>query len=84
MTDRAKAFGAAVRARREHIGLSRYYTAALVGVHGETLAEIERGETAPRLNTAHRIADALGRPLPFLLIDAEAALRDQRAERGAA
>ena len=56
----ARAFGDAVRARREHLGWTLEQLGERMGrPDGKYLGEVERGFHSPTLTTAKEIADAL-------------------------
>ena len=51
---------AALKARREHLGLTQQQVADLAGMSQQAYARVETGDRCdPRLSTAERIADAL-------------------------
>jgi DNA-binding XRE family transcriptional regulator len=52
---------------RKAAGLSRKRLAEIVGVSQQFIYQLEKGEKAPRLDTAKRIADALGCTVDDLL-----------------
>ena len=53
------AIGRAVRAAREHAGLSTRALAKLSGISQPLVSKVERGVTAPSVATLYRIAEAL-------------------------
>lgn len=53
--------------RREELELTQTELAALVGVHQAAIARMESGRVMPRLDTAQRIACALGLELTLSL-----------------
>ncbi len=61
------ALGARVRALREGLGLSLRDLAERCGVSAPMLSQVERGETSPTLQVAHRIAAGLELRLSQLL-----------------
>jgi transcriptional regulator with XRE-family HTH domain len=61
------ALGARVRALREGLGLSLRELAVRSGVSAPMLSQVERGETSPTLQVAHRIAHGLELRLSQLL-----------------
>ena len=65
------AFGLAVRRRRTQAGISQERLAELAQVERAYVSALERGRRNPTLITLHRIASALGIPLPELLVEAE-------------
>jgi transcriptional regulator with XRE-family HTH domain len=69
------ALGARVRALREAMDLSLRDLAERSGVSAPMLSQVERGETSPTLQTAHRIAHGLELRLSQLLrLDEEGAV----------
>lgn len=63
--------GAAIRARRERLGLSQEALARLIGMDRTYLSGIERGERNPSYTNLLRIAAALELPLSRLQAAAE-------------
>jgi transcriptional regulator with XRE-family HTH domain len=59
----AEAFGAAVRRRRERLGLSQEAFADRAGVHRTYISSIELGKVQVGIGVAQQLADALGVPL---------------------
>lgn len=53
-------FGAAVRARREALGISQEELASRAGVHRTYVGDIERGLRNVSLKNIHRLAAGLG------------------------
>lgn len=80
--DRAKvatAFGSAMRAERERIGLSQEELALRAGVDRTFVSRAERGERQPALTTVFLLAKALGLRPSQLVEKAETHLnRSQR------
>lgn len=62
-----RAFGPALRARREALGLSQLALAAKAGVASTTLSHIERLNWGPTLDVAVRLAAAAGTSVGALL-----------------
>jgi transcriptional regulator with XRE-family HTH domain len=58
-----KKFGAAVRRRREKLGLSQEAFAAKAGIHRTYMSSIELGKVAVSIRIAQQLADALNAPL---------------------
>lgn len=56
-------FGAAVRRRRERLGLSQEAFADKAGVHRTYVSAIELGKVQVSIGIAAQLADALGTPL---------------------
>jgi transcriptional regulator with XRE-family HTH domain len=56
-------FGAAVRRRRELLGLSQEEFADKAGIHRTYVSAIELGKVQVSIGIAAQIADALGAPL---------------------
>ena len=56
----AAKFGARIRKAREEQGKRLRDIAYLADIEGSVLSKLERGVTVPRLDTADRIARALG------------------------
>lgn len=74
------ALGARVRSLREGMNLSLRDLAERSGVSAPMLSQVERGETSPTLQTAHRIAGGLELRLSQLLrLDEEGAVSIVRA-----
>ena len=67
----ARAFGLAVRSRRERAGLSQETLAAIAGLHRTYVGSVERGERNVTLKNIYSIAAALGTTASQLLADAE-------------
>jgi XRE family transcriptional regulator, regulator of sulfur utilization len=63
-------FGAAVRARRESLGLTLVQLAAKSGSGFSAVSKIERGARAPSLRLAVDLASALGVAVDVLIQDA--------------
>lgn len=78
------AFGSAVRAERLRKKLTQAKLAELAGLHYNYVGLIERGQTAPALDTVFKLATALGRRPSTLLTRAEARMKavSARACRG--
>jgi transcriptional regulator with XRE-family HTH domain len=66
MLDIRKRFGAAVRAKRQEIGISQEKLAELADLDRTYVGGIERGERNPSLVNIGKIADALGVPVASL------------------
>jgi len=64
------AFSRVVAKHREEQGLSRAALARLAGVHQTYIGLLERGERTPNLDTANAIAQALGKTLGELIVEA--------------
>ena len=56
----AKRFGANVRAWRKHAGLSQEEVALRASLHRTEVSLLERGGRLPRIDTAVKLAGALG------------------------
>lgn len=65
------AFSRTVSKYRQEKGLSRAALARLAGLHQTYVGLLERGDRTPNLDTANSIAEALGKSLPEMLIEAE-------------
>jgi HTH-type transcriptional regulator, competence development regulator len=63
----AKTVGDRVRDARVKAGLSQSQLARLCGMVQSRIAEIEAGESDPRLSTVRRVAEALSIPISDLL-----------------
>ena len=74
------AFSATVTKHREKLGLSRAALARQSGLHQTAIGLIERGERAPNLDTAHAIAQALGKSLEELISEAAKLVRSPRGK----
>ena len=59
MRELDKAFGAALRKRREQLGLSQEELNFRSGVHRTYISEIERGVKSPTMHTVAALAEAL-------------------------
>lgn len=66
-----KAFGLAMRARREAAGISQERLAQLVGLHRTYVGSVERGERNISLKNIVAIADALDTTASTLLAHTE-------------
>lgn len=69
------AFGAALRGRREALGLSQEELGFRSEVHRTYISELERGLKSPSLGTVQRLAVALETTASALIRDAEARLK---------
>jgi transcriptional regulator with XRE-family HTH domain len=67
----SKAFGLAVRRRREEKGMSQENLAVHAGIHRTYVSSIERGKVRLGLDIANKVATGLGIPLHELIKDAE-------------
>ncbi len=67
-----RAFGSAVRARRQALGLSQEELAARADLHRTYVGDIERGRRNVSLNNIRKLAVALGCSPSDLLREAEA------------
>lgn len=66
-----RAFGLAVRSRRQRVRLSQEELAELAGLHRTYIGSVERGERNVTLKNINAIAKALGIAGSQLLADAE-------------
>lgn len=66
-----RAFGLAVRARREALGLSQETLAAKAGLHRTYIGSVERGERNVTLKSVYVLAQALGLSPVDLLSEAQ-------------
>jgi CheY-like chemotaxis protein len=64
--DVKKQFGAAVRLRRDHLGISQEELAGRAGLHRTYISDVERGARNVSLESINRLADALEVPLSVL------------------
>jgi transcriptional regulator with XRE-family HTH domain len=64
------AFSRVVVRHREKNGLSRSALARLAGLHQTYIGLLERGDRTPNLDTANAIAQALGKSLGEMVIEA--------------
>lgn len=64
--DIKKFFGAAVRLRRDHLGISQEELAGRAGLHRTYISDVERGARNVSLESIHRLADALQVPVSLL------------------
>lgn len=65
----AHQFGKLIRARRLSRHISQDSLAGLAGLNRGYVGRIERGLASPSLETAHRLANALGECLPSLIAE---------------
>jgi len=65
-TDVKKQFGAAVRLRRDHLGISQEELAGRAGLHRTYISDVERGARNVSLESINRLAAALELPLSVL------------------
>ena len=65
-TDVKKQFGAAVRHRRDHLGISQEELAGRAGLHRTYISDVERGARNVSLESMNRLAVALEVPLSVL------------------
>ncbi len=73
-TLQVRAFGTAVRARREELGLSQEGLGYKAGVHRTYVSDIERGARNPTVKVIWKLADALDTQPSSLFDIAEASL----------
>lgn len=66
-----KQFGAAVRLRRNHLGISQEELAGRAGLHRTYISDVERGARNVSLESIHRLADALTIPASVLFLQPE-------------
>ena len=67
----SKAFGKAVRLRRESLGLSQEALAEKAGIHRTYVSSIELGKVRVGLEVAKKVANGLGVLLSELIGEAE-------------
>jgi DNA-binding XRE family transcriptional regulator len=65
-SDVKKLFGAAVRQRRGHLGISQEELAGRAGLHRTYISDVERGARNVSLESIHRLAAALEVPMSQL------------------
>lgn len=75
------AFGEAVRAERRRHGWTQAQLAERAGLHHNYVSLVERGNTAPALDTVVALADALGCRVSRLVAAAEARLEPTESVR---
>ena len=73
VVDVKKQFGAAVRLRRNHLGISQEELAGRAGLHRTYISDVERGARNVSLESIHRLADALTIPASVLFLQPEQA-----------
>jgi transcriptional regulator with XRE-family HTH domain len=78
-TLRVRAFGAAVRTRREELGLSQERLGYKAGIHRTYVSDVERGARNPTVKVIWKLATALDTQPSALFSMAEAALARRRA-----
>jgi transcriptional regulator with XRE-family HTH domain len=66
-----KRFGAALRRKREAVGLSQEALAAAAGVHRNYVGLLERGRQVPSILVVEKLAHALGTTMSGLLRDVD-------------
>lgn len=71
MLDVKKQFGAAIRLRRDHLGISQEELAGRAGLHRTYISDVERGARNVSLESMHRLAAALEVPLSNLFSQTE-------------
>lgn len=71
-----KLFGAAVRRRRQKLGLSQEAFADKAGIHRTYVSSIELGKVGISIGVAYQLAQALEVPLSRLFRDVERMLED--------
>jgi len=64
-------FGITLKRARESRGLSQEAMAECAGISRSFLSEVERGESAPTLETMQKLAIALGERLSYLINECE-------------
>jgi CheY-like chemotaxis protein/DNA-binding XRE family transcriptional regulator len=69
--DVKKHFGAAVRLRRDHLGISQEELAGRAGLHRTYISDVERGARNVSLESIYRLATALEVPLSALFAQLE-------------
>jgi len=69
--DVKKHFGAAVRLRRDNLGISQEELAGRAGLHRTYISDVERGARNVSLESIHRLATALEVPLSVLFAQLE-------------
>ncbi len=67
----ADLFGAAVRRRRERLGLSQEDFADQAGIHRTYVSSIELGKVQVSIAIAQKLADSLGVPLSKIWLEIE-------------
>src|SRR6185312_4589375 len=77
--DVKKHFGAAVRLRRDHLGISQEELAGRAGLHRTYISDVERGARNVSLESIFRLATALEVPLSVLFARLEELSSDQPA-----
>ncbi|WP_083438533.1 helix-turn-helix domain-containing protein [Caldimonas brevitalea] len=65
--DVVEAFGAVVRAERQHRELTQSDLALRSGLHLQYVSKVERGQSVPSLTTVFALADALDLSVPALM-----------------
>lgn len=70
--------GARLRARREEMGLSYRAVARAAGVSDMTVRATEHGQTSPTIDTAERLAKALGLSPGWMAFGAEPVIEAQK------
>lgn len=76
--DHVRAFGAAVRTRREELGLSQEALGYRAKVHRTYVSDVERGARNPTVRVVWKLADALDTDPSGLFRTAEGLLRESR------
>jgi transcriptional regulator with XRE-family HTH domain len=71
-----RAFGLAVRSRRERLGISQEALAAIAGLHRTYIGSVERGERNVTLKNVSSLARALRTTASQLLADSEKIQRE--------
>src|SRR5678816_73601 len=77
--DIKKHFGAAVRLRRDHLGISQEELAGRAGLHRTYISDVERGARNVSLESINRLATALEVPISVLFAGLEELSSDQPA-----
>jgi two-component system, response regulator len=75
--DVKKHFGAAVRLRRNHLGISQEELAGRAGLHRTYISDVERGARNVSLESIYRLATALDVPLSVLFAHFEELSSDE-------
>ena len=75
-----KQFGAAVRLRRNHLGISQEELAGRAGLHRTYISDVERGARNVSLESIHRLADALAVPAATLFPHSEGGINSSYPE----
>lgn len=81
MSNIEKKFGRVVRKRRKKLGLSQEAFAEKAQIHRTYVSDIEHGKVQVGIGVAEKLADALDKPLSYLIREAEAEYKTSKSKQ---